>query len=394
MKEAEAETEALRVANESLREASSAANNRMERTLEALKIAGQNAANARADANAAESFAASLAHQVESLRSTVEETKRSTQQVYQEHEQIASAARSVESNLISREMEFSRKQKEQEQTLLEYERMKRKCEELATAQKMMKYELEQKSNHTLRLQQEVDEKNAMENARKNRVAMVEKELREARSLLVETSSTQSETEATAVVLRDTINELKAENKTLHDKMADEQAKFRSDKDAQLLRLTNAEKDSQNLRVQASAHDDKIKRIQAEKTSAEKQINSLKTRISNLERRLFSKDLMHSPDSSKEPPETPDVASPASRDFVIPSLTPASKTSSGDVSKSTCTICSKSSKGVMKSCQCGRDTCNKRAHATCIAASGVTSSTGSNSMAGGPNRVILCSVLKR
>jgi len=58
-----------------------------DRTTEALQIAGSNAANARAEADASNARAESLSGQLNDLQSVIEETKRGMEVVRSEHDE-------------------------------------------------------------------------------------------------------------------------------------------------------------------------------------------------------------------------------------------------------------------------------------------------------------------
>jgi len=378
----------LRASNKSLQESTSSTNSRLERALEALKIAGQNAATARADCDAAESFASSLANQVETLRSTIEETKRSAQQVYKEHKEIASEARLIESKLIAQVSGFARTKKEHQSTLLDHEKIKKQCDEMKQIQISMQHQMDKKDQQIKRLQQDIDGRDAMEDARKERSELIEKELREARALLVEVSSTQQESESTASILKETIEKIKIENNELHQKLAETQKKMRSDLEKSQELLASAEKESQMLRVRASAHDADIKRVQAEKASSDKKITSLRHRLETFERRLWHHD------SADSTPQINDVATSyglesdgARKKFIIPPLVPGSKL---QIKSQSCSICGKEASGVMKSCQCSSISCDKRAHSTCISTQSTKSFGIGLNLITPARKIVLCS----
>ncbi len=135
-------------ANTSLRESAKATNDRMERTVEALRIASTNAANARTDADTAEAYAASLASQLESLRHIVQETKRATKILHDEHAQVAAATRSVESKLLMRETELLHLQKDRKVILSEKEKLAREAKDLMVDKQKLNSELELRRSRT------------------------------------------------------------------------------------------------------------------------------------------------------------------------------------------------------------------------------------------------------
>ena len=357
----------MRSANTSLRESASASTDRADRLTDALRIAGQNAANARCDADAAESYASSLAAQLESLRSVVDETKRVSETLYVEHELISQAARTIEAKLLQRETEFARAQKEQKQLLEEQGTLLRKIKTGKDDHKRLEVQLESSLEEMNHAKREVQERESVDKARKDRSAMVEKELREARAILADAASTAAETEATTSVLKDTIRGLQTENTALHERMCEIQDKTQKEQERLHDSLGKAEREAQSLRVNAAGHDEDMQRLRSDMNSCDKQTTQLKTRIANLERRLKEATSVM-PLSSHDTPSSATKTPDNRKSFPIPPLTPARDmpVTSNSPKSSMCSICSKLASGMMKSCQCGQRGCDKRAHSACVA----------------------------
>jgi myosin heavy subunit len=363
----------------------------MDRLTDALRIAGQNAANARCDADAAESYASSLAAQLESLRSVVDETKRVSETLYLEHELVSQAARLIEGKLLQRETEFARAQKEQKQLLEEQGILVRKIKTGKDNNRRLELELDSFKEELNHAKREVQERESVDKARKDRSAMVEKELREARAMLADAASTAAETEATSSVLKDTIRGLQTETTSLHDRMCEIQEKTQKEQERLHDSLGKAEREAQSLRVNAASHDDDMQRLRSDMNSCDKQTTQLKTRIANLERRL--KDAtslipLSSHDTLSSSTKTPDNR----KSFTIPPLTPARDMPVASISpkSSLCSICSKAASGMMKSCQCGQRGCDKRAHSACVARSYSPSlSSLSHPGSPAPSALLLC-----
>ena len=365
----------MMAANTSLRESANSSNERMERTIEALRIAGTNAANARADADAAEAYAASLASQLESLRHVVQETKRATNILQEEHEMVAAATRSVESKLLMRETELFHLQKARKAVLADHDTLKRSTQELMDAKKKLALQLQRKKEQIKSLSREIEERDALEQARKGRSVMVEKELRDARSLLVEASSTAVETETTIAALKETIETFLQENKSLHAKIQEIQERSRANEERLQETLVKTEKTAQTLRIKATSHNEQMNHVLSEKAGCEKQINQQKSRITNLERRLkdTASYISPSPATATVGGEPSTERKSAKKSFSIPPLnlpngadkSPATSKSSAMSKSTTCSMCFKAASGLMKTCQCGKPQCDKRAHSICL-----------------------------
>ncbi len=385
----------------SLRESATSTNERMERTVQALHIASQGAANARADADAAEACAASMATQLQALRQVVEETKRAAHVLVKEQEQVAAGARSMEANLLQRETELARAKKQERQWKLEKEDMKRAATKLQDEIKTLQHELQHVTQELQQLEHTADQHHAVEQARKDRAAMVEQELRQARTMLQDATSTAAETETTAQVLQDAIHQVEHANKTLSEAMEQLQAKARHDNERLQESLGKAEQEAQSLRVQAASHQDDVQRIRMDRAASEKQVSKLKTKVALLERRLKDATATSSAYTCTTTTTTnmEDAAgdtrigeststatmSRGSVSFSIPPLTantPATsagksnnhkdrttinRVTPGATTKSaTCAICAQAAVGLMKSCQCGKFSCRLRAHLSCLA----------------------------
>jgi hypothetical protein len=386
LKEAESHTAALQASTDSLREEAANSQNRLERTVAALRIAGSNAAKARADADTAEATAQGLSTSLHSLSTVVTETKRACALLQQEQHQVSVQANSVTTKLLHKEADLSRAHKEltgmrqQLHELLDgaakWQQDRRALVELS----------ETRQQELTRLEHQHEERDAMQQARKERAGQVEHEWRQVQAMLVEATGGQAVAEQTQALLKETILELQAANKNLHDQLWQQQESSRKEKDRLYDALTKAEKEAQQLRIQEEASEEDSQRLRLDKNAAEKQVAQLKGRIVGFERRLKDAAVsgtMVSPDALNNNNfniGAPNDASASSSNgnglgFSLPPLSGSSRLSlaSGQdnsnnnigvaAPKPCCSICFKAAFGLMKSCQCGKS-CDKRAHLTC------------------------------
>jgi septal ring factor EnvC (AmiA/AmiB activator) len=396
-------------ANATLRDAASTASDRMQRTAEALKIAGVNAANARADADAAEVRAASLASHVKSFRTIVEDTRKTCDTVRSEHDEVSTATRSVNERLLQAESELIRVERDRNRAEEERDSLRERVEEMDCVQKLLQCDLDEKADELDKTKRLAADHEAIERARADRTQRIENELREARAMLVETTSVAAETEATTAVLNDTIRELQRENKSLHVKM--EETLDQSSKERKKMNeaLEKSESEAQKLRMKTISDEEEIERLKLDKQEAEKSVQQMKSRLAALEKRMASNTVIptnYTEKATVTPPgttEIPDGSTPPNQpfstiqtddsstkgSFTIPPLrsaylTPkngqASRRSSGVglraqgkenaggsvVPSAKCALCFKHASGIMKVCQCGKKDCGKRAHASCLA----------------------------
>jgi len=285
LKEAEEHGNAISHANSALRDASATSTARMQTISEALRIAGEKAANARADADAAEARASSLATQLKSFKAALDETKRTCESIRTEHDDISSAARDLEGRLLQTESELNRIQKQKAKGDDDRDTMCEELQDLKQTEKMLKDYLDKRDDELLKLKKTLVEREGIEQARQERTERLDNELRNSRSMLVEMTSAAAEAESTTVELQDTISALQRENESLHkriDETIDAAAKERTKLHEA---LAEAENEAQKLRLKTAADDEELQKVTLDKISSEKEVLQLKNRLNNVERRL-------------------------------------------------------------------------------------------------------------
>lgn len=388
-----------------------------------LRIAGEKAANARADADAAEARASSLATQLKSFQSVLNETKLTTESIKAEHDDIATASTKLEQKLLRAESELNRVHKEKRQIERDHKVISEELEQLKRDEEVLRDAMERKSDDLTKLRKTIAERQDIESARQERTERLENDLKKARSVLVEMTSGAAEGESTMAALRETIHTLQTENEALHKNLEQSASSFRKERTKLQEALAEAENEAQALRLKAAADDEEFQRLKLDKVSSENEVLQLKNRLSRLERRLTEvtsvgvgvisttspgdaisdvssiktnftltssslsassfqtpaksvSDSSTTTHSDKSTTRTTSQSSQEAFQFDIPKLTPQPKSSSrSNISQRSkpgkrplqnkCSICFKASYGIMKSCQCGNPLCDKRAHASCI-----------------------------
>ena len=402
LKECTASNELLEQTNATLRLSVQQHQQKQFNTTEALRIAANNAANARADADAAQHRAAGYLDQFSTLKRSVEDCKKACNTVQEEHEGISIITRGLEGQLMQVQAELRKS------TSMEH----KKCTELVTLQHQLTSTIDMKEH----LQTELDMKRteltrwkrmdaqrvAMEQQRTERLHLLELDLSKTKHLVIQASNSTAEQEATAASLNETLAELKAENLRLHAQLQQASTNGRTSNIAYSDQLGQAEMEGQKLRMQSDAYMEEIGRFKLDAKSTEKQVQQLKNRIASLERRLseasssksmdkqssLSLSLLSSSSTScagntASAPKTPTnkgVSVPPLRSSSAKHRAPLSR--SLDASKSglfvgkntntnnnnngNCVLCGQTPFGLMKSCQCGdKERCKLRAHASCI-----------------------------
>lgn len=367
LKDAQAQASALKAANDSMREDVASNQQRLDRTVEALRLAGSNATNARADAEAAEATAANLAQTLQSLQTVVSETKRTAQVLHAEHQEVADSAASMEARLVQKEADLVRSLKEVKSLRNSNDDLEASRQAWEEKRIALEHSVEAQKLELARFHRDTKEREALELARKERADKVEVELHAAQAMLVEATTGQAHAEETKIALEGTLAALQKANKDLHQHLSKVQETATKECERLSQALSKAEKEVQQLRIEAEAKQEELRRHELDKEGAEKQISQLKGRLSSMEKRI--QDASHVGVSPPGVIETNVGEAPSSFAFTLPSfaedpLAIAQSGPSNNAPSGTCSICFKASFGIMKACQCGKPLCNKRAHVSC------------------------------
>ena len=328
--------------NETLREETTESTLRFERTIEALRIAAANAACARTDADQAETSAEALATQLEALKTVVEQTKQAALVLHEEQEEISAQARNGQTKLLQVEAELARSQKQAKQQRNKAEEWQSKATQLQEETISLKRKLADQTEQTRKLTTAMEERDALEEARRKRSQQMEQELREAQALLVQATSAAANTD-TLEHLKESLEQLQTINKNLHQQLVEQQESAREDKERLRESLLLAEKDVQHLRIEASLQKDLTESKAHDKEKSNPAVSPdggfLDTSFSISTTLNMTTPTARSTTTARDNHEVPPAA--------------------------TCSICFKAAFGLMKSCQCGKSYCDKRAHLTCV-----------------------------
>jgi chromosome segregation ATPase len=379
----------LQATNTSLREEASESTQRWQRASKALQVAGSKASQARADADAAEATAANLVQTLQDLQLVVSETKKASQLLHDDHEELQQTANTIQTQLIAKEADISRYQSD-------LSGLKQRNQELETAdlewqseKENLKYINKQNEDDLQSLRKQLEERKVVEEARQQRAEEVEKAWRTAQTLLKEATASQEQMQQTQNTLQETIKQLQDTNEQLHKQSEEDRKLACQDKERLSKALTKAEKDAQQLQIQNETLQEELQRHQQDAKTAEKQVSDLHMRLRDIERKLQDRVSSINAANSVSPDTAGDTASVASSystpSFRLPPLNPtalgSSRSSDASLSSSAlavgasdapdastlgpcCCLCMKAPIGIMKRCQCGQKSCDKRAHVAC------------------------------
>lgn len=351
----------LRSTNESLRQEVSVTQARYERTAEALRLSQRNAAQARADADAAENTSNNLAQTLQSLQAIVRETQDATRHLQASHDEIEQKSTAVQADLWQKEVHVACVEKD-------YNALTEKCHTMERAQMSWKQEkaqleesVEEKERKIGAYERQWQERRTMDAARSARVQQMEQDLLKAREQLVEASAAEATAAETQSQLRSDLRTLQQKNEELHQRLTQMQEKSRQVQERHDEALQQAEKEGNQWHIQLETSQDNYERLRMEKLGLEKQISHLKAQLAD---KVTGETNQASHSVSPETGKTDGLPSA--------SVTPAAnrdKENTGNTirfASSTppggCVICGKESYGLMKRCPCGK--CGLRAHFSC------------------------------
>eukprot|EP00804_Cyclotella_cryptica_P018118 CCRYP_005891-RA/>CCRYP_005891-RA protein AED:0.32 eAED:0.32 QI:31/1/1/1/1/1/2/225/668 len=258
---------------------------KVDRTLAALQIASKSNAHARAEADAAQAKADSLYRQVNDFHSLVEELRRGMEAVRSEHDDVASAARSVERRLIQVESELARATKVKVQAEEERDGLMARAEEAERKARALTDKVEDNEHEIRCLKKDIAEMEGLDKNRTNRTIRIENEVDAARGMLLEATSAAAEAESTVTSLNNVIEELRRENEMLHTKMNDSRDSLCKERTKQNEALIATEKEVQKWKLKCEEEQELSRTLKMDKTTAEKQLEQMKTRMAHLERRM-------------------------------------------------------------------------------------------------------------
>ena len=344
--------------------------------------------------------------------------------VRREHDEIVRASRSVEGRLIQVESELMRAVRVKKEAEEERDVLKSRAEMSEKLVRTLNEKVVDYQGKIRLLKKDLMEIEELGKVRSDRTLRIESELQDARATLLEATSAASEAESTVTSLRSVIEELRKENESLHLQMNDSRVTISIDKEKQNESLMAVEKEVQKWKMKCEQEEEEIRKLKMDKTSAEKQLDQLKSRIASLERRLndesketsllgisqsglsaatpsvFDLGLINSFGAkevsidtdashqhkyvSKLPLRESMIAhfDSSSRHLTFSSsnsLYSAEKENSSNINvqhiyggtkrkvvkSNRCCLCLQDASGLMKSCQCNKINCDKRAHAACI-----------------------------
>lgn len=202
-----------------------------------------------------------------------------------EHDEVSSAARSVESRLIQVESELGRATKVKIEAEEERDELKARAEDAEQKARMLTEKVEDYEHEIRCLKKDVVEMEELEKIRSERTNRVENELHVVRGTLLEATSAAAEAESTVTSLNSVIEELRKENELLHTQINESCDSLQKDRTKQNDALTAAEKEIQRWKLKCEEEQEANRTLNMDKSTAEKQVEQMKSRMAHLERRL-------------------------------------------------------------------------------------------------------------
>jgi len=210
----------------------------------------------------------------------IEETKRGMEVVRREHDEVSRATRSVEGRLIQVESELGRAERTKRDAVKDRDHFKARAENSEKVARELQDKVDDYHNEVRLLKKDLIEKEELEQIRAQRTRSIETEVEVARASLLEATSAAVEAESTVASLRSVIEVLQRENKTLHNQMNESRDSFYKDRSKLNEALIAAEREAQKWKMKCEEVDEEIRKLTMDKSSAEKQVEQLRSRLEN------------------------------------------------------------------------------------------------------------------
>ena len=195
---------------------------------------------------------------------------------------VSRASRSVEARLIQVESELIRADRGKKDAVDERDFLKARAEKAEKVARELQDENDDCRDENRVLKKDVLELQELEKVRSDRTARVEVEFQETRSSLLEATCACAEAESTVTALRSVIEELRAGHETQHEQIESIRDKQSHERAKQNEALTLAERQAQQYKMLAEEKDEEIRKLKMDKTAAEKQVDTMKLRLSRNE----------------------------------------------------------------------------------------------------------------
>lgn len=208
--------------------------------------------------------------------------------VRREHDEVSHAARSVEGRLIQVESDLTRAAKVKREAEEERDILKSRAEKSEKLARVLKENVNDCQDEIRRMKKDMAEMDELEKMRSERTHRIESELQDARAGLLEATSAAAEAESTVTSLRSVIDELRRDNESLHVQIDESQNAMSKERTKQNETLTLAEKEAQKYRLKCEEVEEENRKWKMDHDTKEKQVDQLKSRIANLERRINEK----------------------------------------------------------------------------------------------------------
>jgi hypothetical protein len=406
----------LEASNAALRDENRNQQARLDKTVRALRIAGQNAAKARKDASDAESTAAGLASQVQTFQSVVNDTKHTVQALRDEHRKVTDDVRKVEARLVQALAQNAAtsaryRRLEQRHAALEAEASESRRDAAAWQARH-----EKATDSIADLERNLDRANEHQSARRAHSEQLAKEHQQALVLLEASTRANDASDRTLRDVRDASRTLGEEVTRLTGELSEHRTKSQLEKDRLNESYTNALSKAQHFELQVetikaslAAKEQEWERerttlmsmarassttpasatgivsgsASSSSSSATPSLQALSRipPLSSFRSSTFA-DAGRDPDRSARP-AVPPLGSATATTTTTPKAT-AGPAASAFSDAATCCVCHEPAVlGMIKTCQCGRrDRCPVRAHAACVPPSNPRSGSAPLILCGG------------
>jgi DNA repair exonuclease SbcCD ATPase subunit len=305
----------------------------------------------------------------------VSETKRASQLLLEEQQQVTQGAQTMEVQFVQAQADLARSNAAKQKMQQDHRKLERRLAQIQEKLQNASRDLEQEQSEKLQWKRQAEELLAKEKIQQERLDRLEKELQESKTLLVDATCAAAETTLAKQEIQAALGRMEEANQQLHRQLQEQQQLLRKEKESHQQVLAQVQKDHQATQHTLSEQRDVLQSLKVEKQAADKKISQLQSKNANLERRLQdTTNLVAVPNTISETTTADDTGTTEKQstnhvEFLIPRLggDKENPTDSPNPSppSSKCSICLKDASGLMRKCQCGREGCKCRAHAMCI-----------------------------
>jgi len=346
LEEMQRQHQTLQTKHDSLKQELTSSQEETARAKVAERMARDGVNQARDDAEAAETSCLNMAQQLQDLQTVVTETKKASQLLQQEHEHVERQVAQAEITLVHKGEELVRlreslKERKAQQEL--FDAMKQRWHH---QQETLQRQLSEQTKLVEQLERSNHDTHRLASARLERLQSLQEDWNTLQAQLEEETQSKLETQQAMMKLSDSVATLQKANDELHKKLTTQQEEHHESNMEQQDALNQSAEEALQLRIEMERLQEQVQKLEV----TGRQNDKNKTPNSIL------------------PPLVPkkavDVPSNVEKENGNENQENVLASNGGKKNSKCCSCCNRDAFGLMKRCQCGDPSCQKRAHLSC------------------------------